>query len=312
MQSNLYDQQHLGGCQVHCKVLPKSPAFPGECACPGAPTLPWAHIQSLLRGWTSFRSIVSIFPLLLPLCSHWAAWLSHLVIEQGHQSTPCGSWLEARYNTAQFLSPTRVMLRTRGIKQHIPAQVLLVACWAPEPIYVTQSTFGHMFMPWPLHGPAGLWAALRTLPTHQGPDSPLLYVRGVSDKTPSFHPAKQLSTAETLTVQGGEDRGGLAMHPSTQTWDDAFFHCPVPSHPEELHKALTQKPKRSGSWCAGISPLCNIFGCCAVNPHQSSGRIRPVASGRLPQTCCPGAHPGSPSSHLGQELQLRWGPSFFF
>lgn len=243
-------------------------------------------------------------------CAHiQQLWLSYMVIEQDHQSIPWGSWSEARYNMAQFLTLTPIRLRAWRIKQRIPTQTLLVACWAPETTYVTQSSFAHMLMPWP--APAGLWAALMTPPTDQDPDSHLLYVQCVSKWTPSLRPAKQLSTAKTLAVQEGEDRGGLATHPSTQRRDDAFSHHSVLSHLEDLHKPLME-PKRSGCWCAGISQLCDIFGCCAVNHRQSGGRIRAVASGRLSQLCCPGAHLGSSNSHLGWELAASWGGVLLF
>lgn len=58
--------------------------------------------------------------------------------------TPWGNQPETGYNMAHFLLPTLVMLRTRDIKHYIPTQILLVAYWAPKPIYVTQSSFAHM------------------------------------------------------------------------------------------------------------------------------------------------------------------------
>lgn len=105
-----------------------------------------------------------------------------------------------------------------------------------------------------MQAPAGLWAALTVLPTDQGDNSPLLYVRRVSEQTPSFHPAKQLSAAKTLAVQGGEDREGLATHPSTQRLDGAFSHHPVLSRPTMLHKPLAQNQR---DWAPGVQGFHN-------------------------------------------------------
>lgn len=203
------------------------------------------------------------------------------------------------------------MPRTWEIKHNIPTQILLEACWAPASIHVSQSSFAHLFMPWPLHASAGLWAALGVPSTHQGPDSPLLYLPSVCDQTPSLRPAQQLSAVKTLAVQGGKDRRIRDASINLETrWCLLPLSCLVPSW--GAPQSTGKKTKGLGSWCAGISQLFNIFGCCAVHHHQSSGRSRPMASGRLPQTHCPGAYPGTCNSHLGQELAASWSGVLLF
>lgn len=172
-----------------------------------------------------------------------------------------------------LLSPTPITPRTGEIKHNIPSQTLLVALRQ----YMCHRPALHIYL---CHDPCmhlqGCGQLLGWFPHTRGLTAPCCMCQVFVIKHPPSiqHSISLLSKHWQCRRQGQRRIRDTSINSKTR-WCLVPLSCLVPSWGGP--QSTAKNPKGSGSWCAGISHLCNIFSCCAVNHRQSSGCPSPTA-----------------------------------